>query len=229
MENFVLLLGGHVFRGIMEGDLSNVRKVSSVVRELVNEGIKIAIVTGGSEVARRYIEAVREVGGDNYTQDYAGILATRLHAVIMISALGALAYPKVVESYEEAAIAISMGKIPISGGIQPGQSTDAVASLIAEKLGFGLMVKMTGVDGVYDRDPKEYPDARKIEELTYDDLERIVMDKPYHPGRYELLDALSIKILRRSSISTIILSGDKPEALLELVRGKKVGSIIRLG
>ncbi len=229
VEGLVLLMGGYTFKSIMSGDYSLIMRISKVVRELKGLGIKIAIVTGGSDLARIYIDVIRNMGGDNYTQDYAGILATRLHATVIMSSLGSLAYPKIVKSYEDAAVAIAMNRIPVSGGMQPGQSTDAVAALLAEKLEFNIIAKMTGVDGVYDKDPKLYPDAKKIETLTYDELEHIIIDKSYHPGTYELLDALSIKILRRSSISTIILSGDNPEALLDLIEGKNVGSIIKLG
>ncbi len=229
VKSLIILLGGHIFKGILSRDYSAILRISSVLRKLRDLDVSMAVVTGGSDTARIYIDAIRSMGGDNYTQDYAGILATRLHAMVVMSSLGSLAYPKVVESYEDAAIAIAMNKIPVAGGMQPGQSTDAVAALMAEKLGFDFIAKMTGIDGVYDKDPKLYPDAKKLEKLTYDELEKIVASKPYHPGTYELLDALSIKILRRSSISTIILSGDKPEALLDLVEGKDVGSVIRSG
>ncbi len=225
-DGFVLLLGGYVFRGILEGDFSLIERTAKVVKDLSKDR-KLAIVTGGSDTARRYIEAVGSVGGSKFLQDWAGILATRLHATVMIAALGENAFPKVIEDYNDAVLAFQLGKIPVSGGMQPGQSTDAVAALMTERLGLKLLVKMTGVDGVYDKDPTRHPDARKIEELSYEDLEHILRDKLYHPGRYELLDALSIKILKRSSISTIILSGDEPEALLDLMSGKKAGSLIR--
>ncbi len=225
-EGFVLLLGGYVFRGITYGDFTLLERTAKIVRDLSKDR-KLAVVTGGSDTARRYIEAVGSLGGSKFLQDQAGILATRLHALVMIAALGESAFPRVIGDYDEAVLAFQSGKIPVSGGMQPGQSTDAVAALMAERLGLNLLVKMTGVDGVYDKDPNHYPDARKIEELSYDDLERILRDKLYHPGRYELLDALSIKILKRSSISTIILSGDEPEALLDLVSGKRTGSLVK--
>ncbi len=227
LRSFVLLLGGYVFRDILSGGYSKILSLADVIRQLREENIELAIVTGGSNLARAYIRAAKELGADNFTLDEVGILSTRLHALLIMSALSNYAYPKVITSYEEASIALSMNKIPIAGGMQPGQSTDAVASLMAEKLGFNFVVKMTSVNGVYDRDPHTYPDAKKIDELTYDELEDIVRSQSYHPGKYELLDALSIKILRRSSISTIILSGDTPRALLELVSGKRIGSLIK--
>lgn len=226
--SFVLLLGGHLFRGVQRGDLNLIERAVQAIKELSRDR-SLAIVAGGSDTARRYIEAVEYFGGNNSLKDQAGILTTRLHALIVISALGDIAFPKVVEDYDEAALALQIGRVPVSGGMQPGQSTDAVAALMAERLGFSLLVKMTGVDGVYDRDPAVHPNAKRIEELSYDELEHILKDKLHHPGKYELLDALSIKILKRSSISTIILSGDKPEALLDLVRGEKIGSLIRPG
>lgn len=227
MRNAVILLGGRVFEGLFDEGPRRVLNVASIIRELHGRGLDIAVVTGGSEIARNYIGAVREVGGSKYFQDLAGIFVTRLHALLMISALKEIAYPKVVESYEEAALASALRKIPVAGGIHPGYSTDTVAALVAERLGFGTLIKLTGVDGVYDDDPKVNPSARRIEELSYDDLEGIVMGKSYDPGRYELLDLTSIKILRRSSISTIILSADHPEAIVDLLEGKRVGTLVR--
>lgn len=226
MRGMVLLLGGRVFEGILDEGPRRPLEVAEMIRELRNN-LSIAVVTGGSDVARRYIEAVSRAGGSKYMQDYAGILVTRLHALLMISALGDLAYPKVVESYEEAALAVAMRKIPVSGGIHPGYSTDTVAAIMAERLGFDTLVKMTGVDGIYEEDPRVNPSARRIEELSYDELERIVMGKSYDPGKYELLDVTSIKVLRRSSIRTIILSADDPSALMSLLEGRKVGSLVR--
>ncbi|MCC6029522.1 MAG: UMP kinase [Candidatus Korarchaeum sp.] len=226
MRGIVLLLGGRVFEGIFE-DPSRFNSVIGSIKEVRKRGVSLAIVTGGSEIARKYIEAVRNAGGSKYMQDYAGILVTRLHALLTISALGDLAYPKVVESYEEAALASSINKIPVSGGIHPGYSTDAVAAIIAERLNYDTLVKMTGVDGVYEEDPRRNPEARRIEELDYDSLEKLLMEKSYDPGRYELLDITSIKILRRSSIKTIILSADEPMALIDLLEGKRVGSLVR--
>lgn len=226
MRGIVLLLGGRVFEGIFE-DPSRFNKVIESIKEVHRRRMSLAIVTGGSEIARKYIEAVRNAGGSKYMQDYAGILVTRLHALLTISALGDLAYPKIVESYEEVALAASTNKIPVSGGIHPGYSTDAVAAIIAERLNYDTLVKMTGVDGIYDEDPRRNPGARRIEELSYDLLEKLIMEKSYDPGRYELLDITSIKILRRSSIKTIILSADEPMALIDLLEGKRAGSLVR--
>ncbi|MCS7102942.1 MAG: UMP kinase [Candidatus Korarchaeum sp.] len=225
MRGIVLLLGGMVFEDVLE-DPKRLLRVTEVVKRLQGE-LSFAVVTGGSDVARRYISAVSKVGGSKYMQDYAGILVTRLHALLTISALGEVAYPKVIESYEEAAVAAATRRVPVAGGIHPGYSTDTVAAIMAERLGFDTLVKMTGVDGVYEEDPRVNPSARRIEELSYDELERIVSGKPYDPGKYELLDVTSIKILRRSSIRTIILSADDPRALMSLLEGKRVGSLVR--
>lgn len=226
MKGVVLLLGGRVFEGVLEEGPRRLLEVAEVVRELYGR-LNLALVTGGSDVARKYISAVSEVGGSKYMQDYAGILVTRLHALLIISALGEIAYPKVIESYEEAAVAAATRKVPVSGGIHPGYSTDTVAAIMAERLGFDTLIKMTGVDGVYEEDPRMDPSVRRIEELSYEELERIVAGKPYDPGRYELLDVTSIRILRRSSVKTIILSADDPRALIGLLEGRRVGSLVR--
>ena len=103
----------------------------------------------------------------------------------------------------------STGKVVVLGGLQPGQSTNAVAATVADMVGADLLINATNVDGVYDKDPKTHPDARLLKTVTIEELERILAEQTSKPGRYELLDKVALNIIRRSKIKTVFINAFK--------------------
>src|SRR2546428_8801161 len=92
------------------------------------------------------------------------------------------------------------------GGLQPGQSTNAVATLAAEITRAKVLVNATDVDGVYTEDPKKNPRAKLLRTIHVGKLLELAMAGRVFAGRYELLDPLSVKILERSKITTKVVS-----------------------
>ncbi|RLG06650.1 MAG: UMP kinase, partial [Thaumarchaeota archaeon] len=136
------------------------------------------------------------------------------------------AYQEIPESLEEIIEYASLGRIVVAGGLQPAQSTTAVAALAAEALKAEKLIIATDVDGVYTSDPKKDPDAKLLEKVTLSKLEEILSESPHIAGEYKLIDMLALKILRRSKIRTIVLNGNKPENLEKAIRGEKIGTLI---
>jgi len=213
----VLKLTGRIFD---EEDL--VTKYAAIIKRI---GGKVAVVTGGGEVARRYIAMARKGGASNTFQDLLGIYASRLNALLLISLIGDDAYPKVPSTVEEFLDAWRRHRVVVAGGFQPGQSTATVAALVAEAAGASVLLNAANIDAVYDDDPKRNPNARKIPTLTYDELERILKTSVV-PGGYELVDPWSISILRRNCVTTYIFDGRRPEYAEEILRGGNPGSKI---
>jgi len=111
------------------------------------------------------------------------------------------------------------------GGLKPGMTTDSVAAMVAKAIKADLLVKATDQEGVYTKDPKVYPEAKKIDSLTFDELSN--MSKARHkPGMHSILDPKAVRILRDSGIKTIILNGFKPEGIGLAIRGERIGTII---
>ncbi len=188
---------------------------------------EVAVVTGGGAIARNYIDAARKLGADEASCDLIGIEVTRLNARLLISALHPDAYPEPALNYKEAKSALNSGKIVVMGGVAPGQTTDAVAAILAEYLKADLLVNATSVDGVYSSDPKLDPSARKFDKLSPSELVDIVMKLEMKAGSRSPIDPLSAKIIERSGIRTIILNGENPKNLLDaILLKKKVGTII---
>ncbi|PMP95542.1 MAG: UMP kinase, partial [Nitrososphaera sp.] len=182
----------------------------------------VAAVAGGGSVARLYIRAARELGASEAALDQLGILITRANAELLIAALGGVAYPSVPQTLEELlAASASNRSIIVMGGLQPGQSTNAVAALAAERA--ALLVNATDVDGVYTDDPRKNPSARRLEAVGVEELTQLLSGSEHKAGTYELLDHVSLRILERSRIPTVVTSY---EGVLAAIRGEKVGTRI---
>lgn len=199
-----------------------------VLERLYMEGYRIAVVVGGGRVAREYITAGRKLGLSEAMLDLMGIAATRLNAMLFTVILNDLAYQGVPRSLDEFMEAWSTGKIVICGGFQPGQSTNAVSALIAEAIGAELLVNATTVQGLYTKDPKIHLDAKLIKETTVDEAYRILIgEQRYMAGGYELMDPLSLMIIKRGKITVKIVYGGDPENVYRAVKGENPGTTIR--
>jgi uridylate kinase len=222
--NLILKISGKFFD---EEDAEKLKTLKNTVNELNNEGYRIGIVTGGGQTARRYINMARQMGSNEAFLDLLGIWASRLNAYLVIFSLSDLAYMKVPESLEEFTQAWSYGKIVVSGGFQPGQSTAAVAALTAEASNSKLLIVATNVDGVYEKDPRVYSDAKLISKLTTTQLRKILeTSQSVNAGTYELLDPLAIKIIERSKIKVIVTNYNKLSKLTEIIKGEETASIV---
>jgi len=114
----------------------------------------------------------------------------------------------------------------VMGGLQPGQSTNAVAASAAEAVGARVLVNMLrGVDGVYTPRPG-VPGARRLDRLTYDELWRLLEGAGQEAGGYALFDHVAISIARRSSILVYFVDGLEPEVLERVAAGEAVGSLV---
>ena len=117
--------------------------------------VQPVVVCGGGMIARHYVNLARSLGSDESSLDMMGIEISRLNAMLLSAALGDSVYPVIPGSLEEISVACQSGKIIVSGGLHPGQSTNATAALICEKIKADRFLNATDVDGIYDSDPKK--------------------------------------------------------------------------
>jgi uridylate kinase len=109
--------------------------------------------------------------------------------------------------------------------LAPGQSTDADAAIAAEFLGAQLII-LTDVGGIYDKDPKVHKDAKLYKKMTFQQLANFCVYQEYSPVSYGVLDHLAAKLIIRSEIETIVMSGVNPNKIIEALNGKVDGTII---
>ena len=112
-----------------------------------------------------------------------------------------------------------------NGGTEPAHSTDAVGSILAEFVGADLLINATSVDGLYDKDPKKYQDAKLFPEVTPSKVLECLSGNEVKAGTYEFLDHTAIQIIKRSGIKTIILNGENPENINRALN-ERIGTLI---
>ena len=210
-------------------DKEFIGKFAALAREL-HKKHELAIVTGGGKTARKYIESAREFGASEVFCDLIGIEATRLNAMLLSAAIGPEANMEPPKDHLEALKALDSKKIVVMGGTEPGHSTDAVAALLAEYMKADLFINASDVDGVYDKDPKKDRSAKRYDKITAEQLVDMIKTKSVGAGRYELIDIVAVKVIQRSRIKTIFLSGRDLPNMKKAIEGRKfTGTTIENG
>lgn len=218
-EKVVVSIGGSILVPGID-DSVYIGKLSKMI-ESVSDRIQLVVVCGGGKIARYYTVTGKELGGDTYRQDILGIGVTRLNAELLRLALGNSAADGVPFTAEEAAEKSSGGKIVVMGGTEPGHTTDAVAAMVAEKIGAERVVNATSVDAVYSDDPRKNPDAKRFASLTIDELGDLVY-KEHGAGRSSVFDPLGVSIAKEKHIDILIVDGRDLSELENAILGKEI-------
>ena len=157
---------------------------------------------------------------------YGVLIVVVFFAQLFVKKFGDLSCSKVALTLNDAKECLAAGKIVVMGGLKPGITTDAVAALVAERLNAHLLVKGTDQDGIYDKDPRKYSDAVKLERLSFDDLQNVLSETVHKAGIHQIIDPEAMKVLKGKRIKLIVVNGYKPKNIVAAVKGEKVGTIV---
>jgi uridylate kinase len=225
MDTVVVSIGGSILVPDQD-DNTYIVELAKMLKE-VSQEIKLYVVVGGGRIARYYIKLGRGLGADESYLDDIGIEVSRLNARMLIIALGQYASHLPAKNFDEALSAAKDHKVVCMGGTHPGHTTDAVAAMLGERAGAKRLVNATSVDGVYTADPKKFPDAKKLDKLTFVELIKICMVSDPGAGPSVVFDPLGAKIVARSRIETRVVHGrDLPELKKAILGEKFKGSVI---
>jgi uridylate kinase len=151
-----------------------------------------------------------------------------MNAALLIAALGDVAPREIASSYQDAARLGTLAKIVVPGGMSPGQTTDAVATLMAEYVHAHRLIIPTSVDGIYTADPEVDKTARKLDRITPQELVLMAMQTEMKAGSRSPIDPLAAKIIQRSCIPTAVVDGWDVENLKKGITGAHLGTEISL-
>ena len=185
------------------------------------------IIAGGGKIARYFINHARSSGADESTLDELGIEISRLNARLLIYALKGKAYPHPPTNLTEVKHAVDSGLIIVTGGLHPGQSTNATAALIAEKIHASEFLNATDVDGIYDLDPNKNKNAKKFKRIELKNLRKLLVHEDSVAGGYDLMDIVALKVIERSKIKTRIIKSDI-KTIEKAMKGLSTGTEIIL-
>ena len=216
----VISLGGSV---LSPDDPEFIGKIADLVRE-ASKTVVLYIIIGGGKTARTYIAAARSFTKDTKKLDEIGILATKMNALLLATALDVpFRLPSTVE---EAA----RGRSPllVMGGTTPGHSTDTVGAELAVRINADKYIIASNVNGVYTADPKIDKNAKKYESISIDDLIGLC-GKKWQPGLNVIVDSEACKVIKKGKIKTVVLNGKDLTSLRNAIFNKRFdGTIIEV-
>jgi uridylate kinase len=217
----VLRIGGSVISPWPDPKL--VDKYAQVVSELTSDGHLLAVVVGGGQVSRKFIESARGLGLSSFQQDTIAIFASRLNARLVAMKLGGVS--SVPTSIESILQRLSRNRVAVMGGLRPGITTDTVAALIAEKWNADLLIKCSDQDGIYTADPRINKKAKKLDKISYERMQQILGGK-HKPGIHSIVDPVAVEHLMKSRVKLVVLDGSEPRGVTKAVRGERVGTTV---
>jgi uridylate kinase len=224
-KNIVISVGGSLISPSVDKiDHIFLKKLIKLINEKHHK-YRFILVAGGGKVARNYISSASKVMRISEDQaDWLGISATRLNAKLLRTVLADKAYKEIIL---EPSDDIETNKILVAGGHKPGRSSDDMAVSLAIKHKAEIVINLTNIDYVYDKDPSKHQDVKKLTEVSWDSFLDIVGRK-WVPGRNIPFDPVASKLAQKNNINVVILNGNKVDNLKKYLVGDKFkGTVIR--
>ncbi|MEJ5328453.1 MAG: UMP kinase [Candidatus Bathyarchaeia archaeon] len=220
----VLRIGGSVVASPVNTDL--ISNYAEIVRALKEQDNDVVVVVGGGALAREFIAIAKKLGLNEQAQDEIAISVSRLFAQLFLKTLGDIGCRQVATTLDAVVECLNERKVVVMGGLKPGITTDTVAALVAELVKADLLVKGTDQEGVYNKDPRKHADAVKLDRLSFDDLASVFAEYKHKAGIHQVIDPEAIKVLKRGRMRFVVVNGFRPENILAVVKGEKVGTVI---
>ena len=230
-KKILLKLSGEALMGDQEFGISSdvITSYAKQIKEIVDLGVEVSIVIGGGNIFRGISGAAQ--GVDRVTADHMGMLATVINSLALqnsIEKLGvptrvqtAIEMPKVAEPFikRRAQRHLEKGRVVIfgAGTGNPYFTTDTAAALRAIEMETDVVIKATKVDGIYDKDPVKYPDAKKYETVTYNEV--LAKD-------LKVMDATAISLCRENKLPIIVFNSLIEGNLKKVVMGEHIGTTV---
>ena len=228
-KRVLLKLSGEVLAGSagMGIDFNTVRPICEAIKKAHDAGIQIGIVIGGGNFWRG-----RSSGAMDRTRaDHIGMLATAMNSLAVADTLEeagltvrvqtAIEMRQIAEPYirNRAIRHFEKGRVVIfgCGTGSPFFSTDTAAALRAAEINADVMLKATNVDGVYDKDPRKFPDAVKYSTLTHAE----VVEK-----NLGVMDSTAAAMCRDNNIPILVFDLTDPENIFRAVTGEDIGTLV---
>jgi uridylate kinase len=230
----LLKLSGEVFGGGKVGvDPDVVRDIARQIADAVREGIEVAVVVGGGNFFRG--AELQQKGMERSRADYIGMLGTVMNCLALQDFLEkegidtrvqtAITMGQVAEPYipRRAIRHLEKGRVVIfgAGAGMPYFSTDTVSAQRAlECKCDAVLMSKNGVDGVYDSDPRTNPDARKLDQVTFDEALRTGL---------RVVDAAAFSLCMENRLPMVVFGMEGDGNITRALRGERIGTLVSAG
>ncbi|MBP9816035.1 UMP kinase [Candidatus Woesebacteria bacterium] len=228
VETVVLSIGGSLVVPKTGIDVDFLKKLNVFIRKQVRESNRrFFIVIGGGATARQYRDAARDVVGEisDADLDWIGIHSTRLNAHLVRTIFQDIAHARIIDNYDKPLIGARESVI-IGAGWKPGWSTDYCAAVLARDYKASLIINLSNIDYVYDKDPNLFPDAKIIKHTTWEFFEGLIPEK-WIPGTNAPFDPVASRLAKKYGTAVIVANGKNFSNLTRILNGESFkGTVI---
>ena len=207
-----------------------IENIALQIKKITELGVQVGVVIGGGNIARGRL--FEQMGFDRVQADYAGMLGTVINALMLsgkLSTLGVKAKAmsaikaESVDMFDadEANKLLAEGYVLVFGGGvgKPYHSTDTGSAQRAKDINAEvILMAKSGVDGVYDSDPDDNPDAKRFDELTFDDILNLNL---------KVIDAQAAQLCRDNKIEAFVFNMSDEDNIFKAVKQEAVGTRIK--
>lgn len=223
----ILSLGGSLI--VPNGGIETkfLLEFNGFIRRQVAKGGRFFISVGGGAIARRYRDAGRSVIGEitDIDLDWLGIHATRLNGHLLRTIFQDIAHPRIVENYNKKLYNLKE-PVVIAAGWKPGWSTDYCAVLLAKEYGGNMIINMTNIAKVYNKDPNKENGAKPLDRVSWAEFIKLVGTE-WSPGSNSPFDPVASKLAAEMGLKVIVLDGRDIDNLENATLNKQfVGTVI---
>ncbi|MEI7579620.1 MAG: hypothetical protein WCJ58_06360 [bacterium] len=223
-NKYVVKLGGSAVSVSEENifDFNYLKTFKATLEELIAAGNKFFVTVGGGYTMRKFRDLAKAAGlNDDHELHWMGTTTCVFNAEIVrafchdIADAGLYKYE---DYYSPEKLEIEKG-IKVGGGGRPGHSSDVDAILAAEKIGAKSIISLKNIDSIYDHDPKQFPEAKPVSDLTWDQYLDIIGNVTVHmPGGNYPIDPVASRMAKAAGISFYILGSNDLDNFINLIK-----------
>ena len=201
-EKIIISLGGSLIVP-NDIDIEFLKEFKKLIISQIEKGKKFIIITGGGKTARKYQDAAKEISNpSNEELDIIGIKALNLNSELVN------------------VLFKDFPGVAVHGAEKPGSSTDFGAVLLAKGNGSKKVINLSNIDYAYDKDPNKYPDAKKIEKISWSEY-RSLIPAEWNPGLSTPFDPIASKLAEEEKLEVSILNGKNIANLEKCLNGEE--------
>lgn len=230
-KRILLKLSGEALAGNQGTGINTtvIQQIAQDIKVAHETGVEIGLVIGGGNIFRGIAASAQ--GMDRASSDYMGMLATCINSLALQDALEKANVPTRVQSAIEmneiaepyirrrAVRHLEKGRIVIfaAGTGNPYFTTDTAAALRAMEINAEILMKATKVDGIYDKDPTKYPDAKRYDKISYIDVLKQGL---------QVMDSTAISLCMDNKLPIMTFDLAKQGNILKAVQGDSIGTVV---
>lgn len=221
-ETIIISLGGSLIVP-EEIDIAFLKEFKTLILGHVAKGKRFVIDTGGGRTCRKYQNAARQiVDASKEDLDWIGLTVNNVNAQLVRVIFGGDACKKVFYDVTEEGLKekITQHPIVIGGALEPGHSSDFDAVLAAKNVGAKRIINLSNIDYAYDKDPNKFPDAKKIEKISWSDYRNLIPKEWTSAGLSTPFDPIASKMAQEEGMEVLILNGKNIPNLEKCLNGE---------